>query len=350
MTSGCVVALGDPVTDVIVEVSHDDLCSITQEPGGCCTIDADELASLVSELTAARLDSVNVPGGSAANVVSCMAELSKDLQCIFIGGVGADSTADTYKACLQAKHVVPHLIQTSVVDPSAVSVCLITPDGQRTMRTCLGAAQKMTAAHLPGQPLGKCRLMHCEGYCLYKPDLAMSAMQQAKAGGAIVSLDLASFEVIRNCLGTLLSLLRSKMIDIVFCNEDEASALRQAGLDVTDDAEGIEDTGTVEKMLLRYCKLAVFTMGSKGARAYSCTGHSASACASTVDVQDTVGAGDYFCGAFLAAHLLGGSLQQCCRAGCAAGSRVVQCVGASLSAEAKTHLKSEFWGILRETP
>lgn len=95
------------------------------------------------------------------------------------------------------------------------------------MRTCLGAAAELTtAAQLPpawAHPGPT--LLHCEGYILYKPQAAREALAAAKAGGALVSLDLASFEVVAHCRGTLMSLLEQRLVDIVFANEEEAAAL-----------------------------------------------------------------------------------------------------------------------------
>ena len=129
---------------------------------------------------------------------------------------------------LQQHGIEPCLVtppQTPTSEPSATCVCMVTPDGQRTMRTCLGAATFLTAATLPLAPLERCNLLHCEGYALYKPDMLRAAVGAAKAAGAQVSLDLASFEVIANCCDMLMEVLATGLIDIVFCNEDEAAEL-----------------------------------------------------------------------------------------------------------------------------
>jgi sugar/nucleoside kinase (ribokinase family) len=96
----------------------------------------------------------------------------------------------------------------------------------------------------------------------------------------------------------------------------------------------------VEAMLLKHCSLAVFTMGSQGARAVSSTGERVTMPACRVLAVDTVGAGDYFCGAFLAAYIADASLGKCIGAGCAAGSQVVQSQGARLTPEGWIHLRS----------
>lgn len=88
----------------------------------------------------------------------------------------------------------------------------------------------------------------------------------------------------------------------------------------------IEHAGSV---LTQHCKVAVFTLGSRGAVAVS-SGLTARCHASKVQVADTVGAGDAFCGAFLAAYMRGAQLQVCVEMGCAAGAEAVQCHGARL--------------------
>lgn len=76
--------------------------------------------------------------------------------------------------------------------PTASCLCLVTPDGERTMRPHLGAAAElMSANQLPQGWAEGCRLLHCEGYCLYRPQLALGAMRAAKDAGAEVASDVS---------------------------------------------------------------------------------------------------------------------------------------------------------------
>lgn len=156
--------------------------------------------------------------------------------CRFLGSAGRDITADRFKAQLLDHNVQPCIVHPPSTDaaspgePSAVSVCLVTPDGQRTMRTCMGAAAQLSPDILPREPLGACQHLHCEGYALYKPDVLTAAIEAAKAAGAIVSLDLASFEVVRQCQDALFALLDSGHVDVVFCNEDESHAFAELAM------------------------------------------------------------------------------------------------------------------------
>ena len=86
------------------------------------------------------------------------------------------------------QHVDPLLLRSSSGKATATCLCLLTPDGERTMRTHLGAASELESAEqLPDGWTTNCRLLHCEGYCLFKPELTRGAMQAAKAAGAEVS-------------------------------------------------------------------------------------------------------------------------------------------------------------------
>lgn len=102
----------------------------------------------------------------------------------------------------------------------------VTPDGQRTMRTSLGAALGLTSADaLPPAWWQDAAVLHCEGYTLYKAAMAEAAMRTAKRHGLQVSLDLASFELVHNCGDALARVLREGLVDVVFCNEEEACAV-----------------------------------------------------------------------------------------------------------------------------
>lgn len=449
------IGIGDPVTDMVVNVSADELSACSAgEPGGCSTIDAASLARMLQSLEDMGKSAQRLPGGSAANVMRCLANLAEDTRvlcdpfqlisapkrvticgvasprcglhylqprCRFLGAAGQDETAERYKAELLAQGVEPYLVHpptTTAHEPSAISVCLITPDGQRTMRTCLGASSSLSAHALPSDRLASCSILHCEGYTLFKPAVLKRAIAEAKAAGAQVSLDLASFEVVRACHSTLMDVLETGGVDIVFCNEDEMSEIQQLGATkrlsfcrALDSpllpawmSTSVADTSTLERcraacvfmclvtcmcetsanmcethdrvptcsparaaghkathpahidgnttlsgaerVLLQHCSLVVSTLGRRGARAAARDGRSAQVPACRVPVVDTVGAGDYFCGAFLAAHVHGASLAKAVGAGCAAGAQIVQCAGAHLTEAAWQGLRAKFADIL----
>lgn len=173
------------------------------------------------------------------------------LRVAFVGMVGADAVGLEYRSSIASHGITPLLLESSSGAPTATCLCLVTPDGQRTMRTSLGAALELSSPQqLPAQLGGAAdaptaaaaspgagtpptppavALLHCEGYSLYRPAVAATAMRAVRAAGGRVSLDLASFEALHRCWGALESLLGERLVDTVFCNEQEAGALCQVG-------------------------------------------------------------------------------------------------------------------------
>ena len=382
-----------------------DACGIS-EPGGCVPVDSDEdIKSLLAACgeqwitgagaleTPSRSFSEDVPsqgveptycpGGSAANVAKGVANLGGDAA--FVGMIGRDDIGARYRELLRSQKVTPVLLEVDVDDDepgatprSAQCLSLVEKGGQRTMRTYLGASLKMGASHFdenverlafgddddaPGEsnatsksksksdaaaaPGGRDRasLLHVEGYTLYRPDLARAAMTAAKRRGALVSLDLASFEVVRNCRAQLCSLLDEGLVDLLFCNEDEAAEL--IGETRAPDAFAREDAGRAMEWMLRYVRVATVSLGARGCVSVDRDGSRGVSPGVRCAVVDTTGAGDSFTAAFLWAYLRGGSLQACCACGCAVGTAVVQVLGAELPASRWGELRGDLETVLR---
>jgi sugar/nucleoside kinase (ribokinase family) len=153
-----------------------------------------------------------------------------ELAVSFVGMVGADQVGREYRRSIAVHGVTPLLLESASGAATATCLCLVTPDGQRTMRTALCAALELASPQqLPSQLSsgdgGALALLHCEGYCLYRSAVAAAAMRAARARCARVSLDLASFEVVARCWRQLGDLLAERLVDVVFCNEQEAAAL-----------------------------------------------------------------------------------------------------------------------------
>ncbi|KAL4448150.1 hypothetical protein ABPG75_005369 [Micractinium tetrahymenae] len=440
-----VYGLGDPVLDIVARVDHGLLQRLGAEPGGCVPVTAKEMAGLLA-LPEVQADVKRVPGGSAANVMKGLASLagssshggmngssghggmngSSDggtcsagggtgarLAVHFVGMVGGDDVAEEYERSIAAHGVAPLLLRHSpreatgqggndssaamaangsaaaAAQPTATCLCLVTPDGQRTMRTSLGAALQLRQPEQLPQPLGGAAgteapvqqaggqqadgqqqqgqqqpassdaasshgasapwaLLHCEGYCLYRAEVAAAAMRAARAAGARVSIDLASFEVICKCWGRLDHLLQDRLVDIVFCNEQEAQALCQAaGVALPADCPADRAVAAAQAYLLsRGASTVVVSRGSKGCVAKSADGGEARAAAGKVAVVDTVGAGDFCTAGFLYGLLSGASLQACALSGCTAGTAAVQVAGAELGPDRLQQLRSAIGSIL----
>ena len=389
-----IIGLGDPVTDILHRASRREIITLLRddddkdadadatggggatavEIGGCVPVDARRLERILDAIDGEgdggeRRTRVT-PGGSAANVIKCIAKIREckvddddakdaDDACAFVGGVdGSDDVGIAYERALRNAGVIPALIWhkngASVTTATATAtvgsarcLCLVDEHGQRTMRTYLGASAQTRAEDLPEDVLKKAKVLHMEGYALYKPDVVRRACAIAKENGAMVSIDLASFEVVRNCRDALDEALKSGWIDVVFCNEDEARELVAVSDNAVGNSNGRSAPRPSEEMenealeyLLRFVKVATCSRGKRGCVSMNSEGEKATSRAEGVDAIDTTGAGDTFTGAFLHALLRGGTLQQCGDAGCAAAAQVVQVRGAEMD--------ESRWKIIRD--
>jgi sugar/nucleoside kinase (ribokinase family) len=388
---GLVVGLGDPVSDILVRLDDADLarrvfakCGI-DEPGGCLPVDSDaDIQRLLTACGDEWVDGAGVPtatadeeedscepsfcpGGSAANVCKGIANLSLGCDAAFVGMIGRDDVGRRYQSLLAAQNVRPVLLTTAPDDDVSSAQCLslVERGGQRTMRTFLGASLRMQAGDFPADEAfgDKPRLLHVEGYTLYRPALAKQAMREAKQRGALVSLDLASFEVVRNCRDALVEILNEGHVDLLFANEDEAAELlrgdsdseegrafqerRSSGED-EDDKETFSrrDADDAMRWMLRHCSFATVSLGARGCVSMDKAGSRGVAPGVRVPVVDTTGAGDAFTAGYLAAFLNGASPQACASAGCAVGTAAVQVLGAELSFAKWAELRSVVLGVV----
>jgi sugar/nucleoside kinase (ribokinase family) len=344
MSRCCVIGLGDPVMDVLARVSHEFLASVTSEPGGCYDISPEEMRSLVSKASEAGYQTTRIPGGSAANVMKGLSGIMgpSAVEAHFIGMVGKDNTGKEYASRLEATGAKQMLLTADSTSPTATCFCLVTPDGQRTMRTCLGASLelKSTSQLSPSWCPKSLHLLHCEGYCLYRPTLCKEVMVACKKAGALVSMDLASFELVRHCKASLMEILESGLLDLVFANEEEAAEMAVDLQLCPSTSTHAQKVTATQDLLLKYAKVSIVSLGPKGCTVRASNGETALSPAANVKVVDTIGAGDTFTSGFLSAYLSGCTLQKCAEMGCAAGAEAVQVAGAEISPEAFARVRS----------
>ena len=307
-----VLGIGSAIIDQILPVSEEYLETIPGEKWGSELIDHRELIQIIE-------NSGSIPkrmvGGSAANAVKGLASLGH--QCGFISKIGQDEEGIIVTRDFENTGIRPHFI--SIPKPTGQVVCMVTPDGKRTMRWCKGASVDLKSEDLDPVLFKNVKLVHIEGYLLYNDTLAQKAMQIAKDSGAKISFDLSSFEIVDNYRQTILDLL-SSYVDILFANADEASALTHLS----------PEHGCRE--MLNLCETAVVMMGEDGCY----VGHEGNVShfpAFPVKPLDTTGAGDLFAGGFLHGWLKGESLESSAKYGALLGREIVQVVGAELPQE-----------------
>lgn len=308
-----VLGVGAACMDLLMPVSEDFLSRVPGEKGGAQPIGIEKLNQIISA-------SQTVPhiatGGSCANTLKGLANLRE--KCAFLSQVGTDALGEHFTAYMRNLGIVGLFSKSALPTPRVL--CLITPDGQRTMRFYMGCSEEMSDYFLHPTYFKGVRLVHLDAYTLHNGNLAQRVMQLAKESNAQVSIDLSSFEIVRSYHEKLAELLPN-YVDIVFANEDETRAL--TGLAASEGCLKMQEI----------CPIAVVLRGKNGCL----VGHQGELLHSPAfpptQVVDSTGAGDLFASGFLYGYLQGYSLARCAQLGNRLGSAIVEVQGAELPPE-----------------
>lgn len=298
--------------DLLAPVSPDFLSQhVAGEKGGMVLVNDAELSQLLVQLPTVPATST---GGSAANATLNASRLG--LRTTFLGKLGNCTVAAAYRERFAALGIDTSRFKTGAV-PNARSLILTTPDADRTMRTDLGAAMTLSPDEISPADFAGCRHTHMEGYLVFNEALADAVLHAARLAGCTVSVDLASFEVIKATRPWIFKQLASG-IDIVFANEDEIRALFQ------DDEAGYDE---LARRLADHGVIAAVKVGKDGAWIARDAELHRIAPVKVDQVVDTNGAGDSWAAGFLSAYLRGKSLPECGRIASHVGAETVKHLG-----------------------
>lgn len=304
-----VLGLSAAIIDHYFFVTDEQLQAMSQEKGGWAPIDYSTLASiLVKNKGATKM----VPGGSGANVIKGLSHLGE--KCAMIGKIGSDDKGEYYLNKMKELGVTPLLRKGTL--PTGQAVCLITPDGERTFRTYLGASHSLSDLEFDPDIFEKTRLFHIEGYQLVDPDLVIRTLKIAKQAGLVISMDLANVEIVRRNKEFIHDIL-DKYIDILFCNEREAKEIT-----------GLPASSACDK-LSAFCEVAVVTMSERGSWVRR-GNEKVYMEALSVNAIDTTGAGDLYASGFLHGYLHNAPLKKCAWLGAYVAAQVVKRIGAEI--------------------
>ena len=307
------IGVGSPVVDILAQVDDDFVAACGGEKGGMELVDSETMADLVGRIDG---ELVRVPGGSAGNTTFALAELGMPTG--FIGKLGLDADGVFYKDAFRQVEGDHARFKVAPDENTARCLSMVTPDSERTMRTDLGAAICLEPHEISADDFANCRHVHVEGYLLFNPDLILAVLRAAKEAGCTISLDLASFEVVRNAQSILPDLL-PKYVDMVFANEDEAAAFA-----------GDDDMSAALDALGSLCDVAVVKLGKAGSMVKRGSEVVNVDPIVVNNVVDSTGAGDFWAAGFLCGMLREAPLQTCGRFGSILGARVVQQLGARI--------------------
>lgn len=315
-----VLAIGNAIVDVITASGPEFLEARGIAKGSMRLISADEAEALYAAMGAAR----EVSGGSAANTMAGMAVMGA--KPAFVGRVARDQLGDVFTHDIRAAGVHFATPASAGGDPTGRCLIVVTPDGDRTMNTYLGACQELSESDLDPALVAASGILYLEGY-LWDPAAPRLAMRKAiavaRAHGRKVAMTLSDVFCVEGHRADFRALLEGH-VDLMFANEKEACALYQ-----TDDL----DVAMAE--MRRHACVTVITRSEKGAVVLAGGETHAVPAEPVARVLDTTGAGDLFAGGFMAAMVQGRSLPDCATAGCVAASEVISHYGARPEADLK---------------
>jgi len=308
-----VLAIGNALVDVITVAEPAFLADHAIPKGTMRLIAADEAERLYGIMGEGR----EVSGGSAANTVAGIAAMGG--RPAFVGRVAADQLGEVFAHDIRAAGVA--FSTPAMVDGPPTGRCLIvvTPDGDRTMSTYLGACQELSEADIDPEVVRASQILYLEGY-LWDPVGPRAAMRKAVAiareAGRKVAFTLSDVFCVEGHRADFRDLLGTH-VDVMFGNENEVRALYQ-----TDDL----DAAMAE--LARHSTITVVTRSEKGAVVIAGAERHAVPAEPVARVVDTTGAGDLFAAGFLGALAAGRSLPDCARAGGVAAAEIISHYGA----------------------
>jgi sugar/nucleoside kinase (ribokinase family) len=307
--------LGNAIVDIFLEVSEAEFASLNFERGAMRLVDLNEQKLLLARYQ--KQEPKLVSGGSVANSVIAFSQLGG--QAGFIGCVGDDRYGLFYASEFEELGIDignPIIVN----EATGTCVCVITPDAERTMRTCLAVSSHLAARHVDEERIKNSEWLFIEGYVFANPETGQTAIREAircakqhKTRVALTCSDAFVVNVFGDAFGEAL-----KHADLLFANEAEACALAK--------------TATAEEafnLLKGVLPSLVITNGPHGAfvrhagvethvPAFPCT------------PKDLTGAGDMFAGSFLYGITHGVPAHKAARAACFLAHKVITQVGARL--------------------
>lgn len=242
-----------------------------------------------------------------------------------IGKINDDENGRFFEDSFRQAGVRTFLMKDA--QPTGTASTFITPDGQRTFATYLGAAALLQASEVASQWLDGYSYIYIEGYLVQSHDLIEAVVEAAKARGVKVCVDLASYNIVAADRDFFARLLRKT--DIVFANEDEVRAFT-----------GLEPEAALEQ-LASVCETAVVKVGKRGAYARRGEEVAFVPAKSGTKVVDTTAAGDYFSAGFLYGAAQDCPLEQCLANGTVLANEIIQVVGTKLPETTWNKIKEE---------
>ena len=306
-----ILGIGSALVDILIQIPDEHLLQELNLPKGSMTyVDAQTSVALGQQL--ACYGNQMASGGSAANTMSGLAQLG--IEAGFLSKIGDDEIGRFFEKQMTDSRVRPQMLKSTT--PSGRVQAIVTPDGERTFATCLGAAAEMCADDITSELFEGWDILYVEGYLVANPTMLDKALTTAKAAGLKIAIDMASYNVVEESRDYFMHIIEN-YVDYVFANEQEAYALT-----------GMESQQALDFIASR-CDIAVVKVGAKGA--YIKRGQEmVTVSPMKADVIDTNGAGDMWAAGFMAGLVKGETLAKCGQMGAIVAANVIEVLGTKM--------------------
>ncbi len=307
-----ILGIGNALTDILARLPDDTFLKEYHLPKGSMQhVDMETGDKIWQRLK--PLGVQLVAGGSAANTITCTAIFG--MESAFIGKVGDDDLGHLFKSD-QSQYGIKSILLKGTQSSGRAMVFITAPNAERTFAVYLGAALELVPEDLKPEYFEGYDYFHIEGYLVQNQALIRKAVEMAKAAGCIISIDMASYNVVESNEAFLHDIV-DNYVDIVFANETEAKAFTK-----------LEPREAVAEMA-KNCEIAVVKIGKDGSMVQSGDEYHFIE-AWPADPIDGTGAGDTYAAGFLYAHSLGMPLKICGDIGSIIAAKVVEVVGTKI--------------------
>ncbi|WP_349358994.1 adenosine kinase [Stappia sp.] len=308
------LCIGNAICDVFAHVEEDFLVAENLIKGSMRLIDTEEAVRLYAKMG----QTTRISGGSAGNTAAGIAQLGG--ASAYFGKIAEDELGTAYRHDMTGTGVAFDTPALTDGPPTARSMILITPDGERTMNTYLGACVELSPDDIDADQVAASAITYMEGYLWDPPgakEAFLKAAEIAHAHKRKVSLTLSDSFCVDRYRSEFLGMMRDGTIDVLFANEHELKALYETA-----------DLDTAIDSVRKDCALTALTMGENGAMAIGRENTVHVAAEKVEDVVDLTGAGDLFAAGFLLGLSRDYDHAMSAELGCLCAAEVIRHVGA----------------------